>query len=192
MEQVTVDNGIQYWEGAEWVSVRQDAPDASEVPFTPAGGITATDVQAAIEELDTAFGDVLVPADIGVTVQGFDADTAKLDVAQSFTAEQTFKEFKETQYSLTGTLIDPANGTLQYKTLSSNTTFSESIQNGQSVTLMLNDGSSRTASWPTIKWVGGSAPTLPTSGYAVIELWQINGVLYGMHSGDVYCLQSIH
>ena len=31
---------------------------------------------------------VLVDADIGVTVQGYDADTAKLDVAQTFTANQ--------------------------------------------------------------------------------------------------------
>ena len=43
---------------------------ASQVPFTPSGGITATDVQAAIEELDTEkaalygasfTGDVTVP-----------------------------------------------------------------------------------------------------------------------------------
>jgi hypothetical protein len=32
----------------------------------------------------------LTSSDIGVTVQGFDADTAKLDVAQTFTAAQTF------------------------------------------------------------------------------------------------------
>jgi trimeric autotransporter adhesin len=32
----------------------------------------------------------LTSSDIGVTVQGFDADTAKLDVAQTFSAAQTF------------------------------------------------------------------------------------------------------
>jgi len=32
----------------------------------------------------------LTSSDIGVTVQGYDADTAKLDVAQTFTAAQTF------------------------------------------------------------------------------------------------------
>lgn len=32
----------------------------------------------------------LTPADIGVTVQGYDADTAKLDVVQSWSAAQTF------------------------------------------------------------------------------------------------------
>ena len=34
-------------------------------------------------------GDVLVTSDIGGTVQGYDADTAKLDVIQTFTAAQT-------------------------------------------------------------------------------------------------------
>lgn len=35
---------------------------------------------------------ILVDGDIGSTVQGYDADTAKLDVAQTFTAEQTFNQ----------------------------------------------------------------------------------------------------
>jgi len=34
----------------------------------------------------------LTSSDIGVSVQGFDADTAKLDVAQTFTAAQTFAD----------------------------------------------------------------------------------------------------
>jgi len=44
---------------------------ASTVPNTPAGNIVATDVQAAINELDT---EKLSPADIGVTIQAYDAD----------------------------------------------------------------------------------------------------------------------
>jgi len=133
---------------------------------------------------ETSHADVLVDADVGVTVQGYDAATAKTDGANTWTLQQSFKEVSETQYSLTGTVIDPANGTLQYKTLGSNTTFTESLVDGQAVTLMIDDGTAYTITWPTITWVGGSAPTLPTSGYAVIELWQINSVLYGAHVGD--------
>jgi hypothetical protein len=34
--------------------------------------------------------DILVSGDIGVTVQGYDVDTAKLDVVQTWSASQTF------------------------------------------------------------------------------------------------------
>ena len=43
---------------------------------------------------------VLTSSSIGSTVQAYDADTAKLDVAQAFTAQQTFGELKETTYTL--------------------------------------------------------------------------------------------
>jgi hypothetical protein len=91
---------------------------------------------------------------------------------------------REDTYSLTGTAIAPGNGSVQYKTLSANTTFTESLANGDAVTLMIDDGTAYTVTWPTITWVGGSAPTLPTTGYAVIEIWQVNGTLYGAHVGD--------
>ena len=90
---------------------------------------------------------------------------------------------EEQQYSLTGTVIDPSNGTIQYKTLSANTTFTESLADGEYVTLMIDDGSAYTVTWPTTTWVGGSAPTLETTGYNVIELWQVNGTLYGAFVG---------
>ena len=90
---------------------------------------------------------------------------------------------EEQQYNLTGTAIDPDNGTIQYKTLASNTTFTETLTDGQYVTLMIDDGSAYTVTWPTTTWVGGSAPTLETTGYNVIALWQVNGTLYGAFIG---------
>ena len=89
----------------------------------------------------------------------------------------------EQQYVLSGTVIDPANGTIQYKTLGANTTFTESLADGDYVTLMIDDGTAFTITWPTITWVGGSAPTLELAGYNVIELWQVNGVVYGAFIG---------
>jgi len=87
----------------------------------------------------------------------------------------------ETVYSLTGTAIDPGNGSIQYKTLAANTTFTENIDNGQSVLLMIDDGTAYTITWPTTTWLtdSGSAPTLETTGYTAISLWQMNGTLYG-------------
>lgn len=65
---------------------------AAAISFTPTGGISSTDVQAAIEELEDDFialgGDVLTNSDLGVTVQAYDADTAKLDVDQTWTGAQ--------------------------------------------------------------------------------------------------------
>lgn len=89
----------------------------------------------------------------------------------------------EKQYNLTGTDIDPTNGTIQYKTLAANTTFTESLADGDYVILMIDDGTAYTVTWPTTTWVGGSAPTLETTGYNVINLWQVNGVLYGASVG---------
>ena len=94
-----------------------------------------------------------------------------------------FNAIKEQTYNLTGTDIDPNNGTIQYKTLTANTTLTESIANGQFVTLMIDDGAGYTITWPTTTWVGGSAPTLETTGYNIIELWQVAGTLYGAFVG---------
>ena len=89
----------------------------------------------------------------------------------------------ENVYECTGTELDPDLGTVQYKTLAANTTFTESLTAGQSMMLKINDGSAYTVTWPTIKWLGasaaGSAPTLATSGYTCIELWKVGSDLYG-------------
>ena len=93
--------------------------------------------------------------------------------------------YTETVYSLTGTALDPANGAVQTKTLAANTTLTESLSAGESMLLMVDDGSAYAVTWPTMTWVGGSAPTLATSGYSVIELWKVGTTLYGAHVGDV-------
>lgn len=89
-------------------------------------------------------------------------------------------EVEEQTYSLTGTAIDPANGTMQYKTLAANTTFTSSITEGEYVTLLIDDGSAYTITWPTgMYWPNGVAPTLSTTGWNVIQLWMTNSLLYG-------------
>jgi len=89
-------------------------------------------------------------------------------------------EVEEQTYALTGTAIDPANGTMQYKTLAANTTFTSSITEGEYVTLLIDDGSAYTITWPTgMYWPNGVAPTLSTTGWNVIQLWMTNSLLYG-------------
>ena len=88
------------------------------------------------------------------------------------------RALREAAYECTGTYLDPSNGTLQYKTLSANTTFTEGFSDGEAITLMIDAGSGYTITWPTITWVAGTPPTLATSGYTTIVLWH-RDVLYG-------------
>ena len=89
----------------------------------------------------------------------------------------------EQVYNLTGTAINPANGTIQYKTVSANTTFTETLTAGQSVILRLIDASNYTITFPTITWVGAVAPTLTAN--CAIVLWKEQATLYGAFVGTL-------
>lgn len=87
--------------------------------------------------------------------------------------------------------IDPSNGSIQLVTLGANRTpKATNFAAGESVTLMVDDGTAYTITWTdatfgTISWVGGSAPTLATTGYTVIELWKVATKIYAAYVGDV-------
>lgn len=89
----------------------------------------------------------------------------------------------EQVYNLTGTVISPANGTIQYKTVSANTAFTETLTSGQSVLLRLLNASNYTIAFPTITWVGATAPTLTAN--CVIVLWKEQTTLYGAFVGSL-------
>ena len=83
--------------------------------------------------------------------------------------------------------IDPGNGTIQTITLgASRTPKATNFAAGESVTLMVLDGSAYTLTWTDatfgtsgVTWVGGTAPTLDTTKYTVIELWKVGSQVYG-------------
>lgn len=80
------------------------------------------------------------------------------------------KEVTETVYSLTGTDVDPANGTVQTLALSANTTLTESLATGQAVRLLITGGDTHTVTWPAgIEWVDGAAPTLTAKDIVTLE-----------------------
>ena len=89
----------------------------------------------------------------------------------------------EQVYNLTGTVINPANGTIQYKTVSANTTFTETLTAGQSVLLRLINASSYTITFPAITWAGAVAPILTAN--CVIVLWKEQSTLYGAYVGTL-------
>jgi hypothetical protein len=125
---------------------------------------------------------------IGTDVQAYDADTAKTDVAQSWTATQTFKGLGETVAAITGTsyALSVADGTILTWTLTANSTLTDSLSSGQSVELNISDGTDYTIAYPTITWVtnGGVAPTLKTTGVTKIVFEKVGSVLYGARIGD--------
>lgn len=84
--------------------------------------------------------------------------------------------------------INPSDGTIQLWTLgASRTPTATNFLAGESVTLMIDDGSAFTVTWTTIGvvWVGGTAPTLATTGRTVIELWKVSTTVYGALVGSV-------
>ena len=81
--------------------------------------------------------------------------------------------------------LDPADGTVQKWTLTGASTPTEVFADGESITLMIDDGTAYAITWPTMTWVnnGGVAPTLATTGFTTVTLWHF-GTLYGALVGD--------
>tara|TARA_R110000823_G_scaffold76526_1_gene174777 strand:+ start:465 stop:1049 length:585 start_codon:yes stop_codon:yes gene_type:complete len=118
-----------------------------------------------------------------VTLAGVDTLTNKTLVAPILEGTVV-----EEVFALTGTTpaLDPANGSIQTWTLSGASTPTDSFAAGEAITLMINDGTAYTITWPTTTWVNnaGAAPTLATTGNTVIALWKVSTVLYGALVGD--------
>lgn len=90
--------------------------------------------------------------------------------------------------SLTGTTPtfdpdDPDVGTITTWTLTANSTPVDGLTSGQSMTLMIDDGTDYGITWPTITWdvTGGAAPTLKTTGYTTVVIWKVGTTLYGRY-----------
>jgi len=83
--------------------------------------------------------------------------------------------------------LDPDNGMIQTWTLGANRTVTSNLTNGQSMLLIVTASSSNyTLTWPnTMKWVGGSNPTLGGANPTAIELFYVGSQLYGATVGDL-------
>jgi hypothetical protein len=144
---------------------------------TAGAGTTDPSVDATNWALVAGFGDV--------TLTGTQTLTNKTVTNLVFDGDYTEDVFTITDGASVD--LDPSNGTVQLWTLgASRSPTDTSFASGQSMTLMVDDGSDYAITWPSVVWKtdGGSAPTLNTSGYTVIQLWKVSTVLYGARVGD--------
>ena len=123
----------------------------------------------------TFTGTVTIPAgasiaDIGTTIQAYDADTAKRDTTNTYTQLQTGLSvdgpYKQTAEAVSAEDIDLSTGNYFTKTINGNTTFTFSAAptsgTAASFTLELTH-TSGTVAWPaSVKWPKDTAPTLTT------------------------------
>lgn len=152
--------------------------------LTDITAVKALDQGVATTDSPSFAGATLTTADInGGTIDGATIGGASA-AAGTFTALSS-DYLNETVYELTGTDIDPANGAIQYKTLAANTTFTESLADGDSVILRLSGGATYTVTWPTMTWVTSTGNTAPTLGGSdVVVLWQESTTVYGAYVGS--------
>ena len=168
--------------------------------------ISGGDFNTEFSSVRTAVNSKYDSDDLGVTLQQYDADTAKLDVAQNWSAGQNFqdnylqrvnlKDYGEVTNAIGATGggtqdIDLSLGNSVSATVdtSANTfTFSNPTasdeQNG--FVLYLTNGGSQTVNWPaSVDFAGGTAPTLTSAGVDVLVFTTIDAGTrwYGFAAG---------
>ena len=108
----------------------------------------------------------------------------------TFTGSVVFEDaINENVFAITdasSVALDSDNGMVQTWTLGANRTATDSLTTGQSMLLIVTASSSNyTLTWPTMKWNGGSAPTLGGANATAIELFKVGSQLYGATIGDL-------
>ena len=118
-------------------------------------------------------------------------DLSDTNQSLSTTSDVTFDVVTATSYkesvATAQTALDPANGGIQTFVTSANTTFTDSLATGESITLMIRRAStSHTVTFPTTKWAGGVTPPVTTTSgkYSIVSLWKVGSDLYGSYGGD--------
>jgi hypothetical protein len=144
--------------------------------------VVDADIGVTVQGYDAT---IVVDADIGSTVQAYDADTTKNDVANTFTAAQTFgASVVEKKVAIAAAEIDLALG--NYFTKSSVGTLTLTLTNEAATgsvsafVLELANGASPAVTFTfnagsTVTWAAATAPTLTASGTDVLAFFTHDG-----------------
>ena len=155
---------------------------AFQAPATVASNVTLTWPSVSPTANQVLKADASSP-----TTLTWSSDTGVAASGGIFTGSVTFEDaINETVFAITdaaSVALDPDNGLVQTWTLGASRTATDSLTTGQSMQLVAVAGS-YAITWPTMQWIGGSAPTLSSSSTTVIELWKVGSVLYGASIGD--------
>jgi len=125
------------------------------------GGTAVTATAAELNLLDGVTGTILTDGDLGTSVQAYDADTAKTDVAQTFTASQrgTVTADNDLSFDMNATnffkCTPTGNGTLTFTNITA----------GQSGNIWLDNSGGHTISAAATTYIASAdLTTISTAG----------------------------
>lgn len=186
------DKCLAAWNGSDFVKIAAETAVITgktiSVDTNTISGIAANSfvVTNGSGNIDGAAAQKAVPA--GEVVGSTDSQTLTNKTLDSVVLNNGYTE---EVFAVSGTTpaLSPANGSIQTWTLSGNSTPTSGTWGaGQSITLMVEDGTGFTITWSSlaVSWAtnGGTAPPLNTSGYTTITLWKVGSTIYGARVGD--------
>jgi len=195
---LTVDTGLGFHPGMDVIIAYTTTPTrrmlGTVVSYNQSTGVLVVDVFNAtgdevlpwIEDGVWNEGDQWLSSEEGYEI--YDLWTVSVTFittydSRVFTDLRLNGKITESVYELTGTVLDPSNGSIQTKTLAGNTTFTETLASGQSLVLKIIKGVHAIV-WPTTTWLWGAAPAIPTTGSGTVVLYKIGTELFGVYSGN--------
>ena len=185
---------------ADWNSVSGDSQILNKPTLGTAAATDSTDyataAQGALADSATQPGDnvstltndagyLTAESDTLDSVTGRGATTTNAVTVGSITVNGEIVEEAINTTSVTGAQnLDPSAGTIQRIVMSGDVTYTDTLVDGESITLHIDDGTAHSITWPVAaEWVGGTEPVLDTTNETIVVVWKVNSTLYGMTPG---------